>query len=311
MMDNENQFDNWIIPELDESETAEVEDTTLFGKPASWYHSEQSIEQDEVVDAEDTPQPLTLDDIEKIRQSAYEDGFQEGKEAGFKKGLEEGTQKGLQEGLQQGTAQGLQEGLASGQAQIDQQVTIWLSLIERLHNPLEKLDDNVEYQLIRLATELAEQIVRSEVQTNPQIILQALKQAVEALPVSEQKLRILLHPDDLKFVQGAYSKEDCLKRGWDLQAEPVLARGDCQVHTQASSIDYAFSSRIEQVLKHFFKENHQRLPEKNSDSNLLNEQPFDKPDIATESVAVEPAEQQVKSEAASVAQDAGNTGSEK
>ena len=279
MMDNENQFENWVIPELDASQKNENEETTLFGQPASWYSREPEVEEEEV--AEEAPQPLTLDDIEAIRQSAYEDGFKEGKEAGFTQGLEEGKEKGLQEGLQQGTEQGIQEGLAAGQEQIEQQSTIWQSLIERLHNPLEKLDDNVEYQLIRLATSLAEQITRCEVQTNPQIILQALKQAVEALPVSEQTLRILLHPDDLKFVQTAYPEEVCSKRGWDLQAEPVLAQGDCQIHTQTSSVDYTFSSRIEQVLKHFFKENHQQLPEKNDDSNLLNDHPSDHQQIAT------------------------------
>lgn len=271
MMDSEDNFKSWIIPDLDESKEEEVSDKTLFGKPASWYRHEETVEEDDVV--EDEPKPLTLDDIEAIRQSAYEDGFQEGKEAGLAKGLEEGTAEGLQRGIEQGTAQGLQEGLAAGEKQIAEQMHNWQSLIERLHNPLDKLDNNVEYQLVRMATTLAEQITRSEVQTNPQIILQALKQAVEALPVSEQTLKILLHPDDLAFVQAAYSPEVCAKRGWDLQGDPVLARGDCQIHTQTSSIDYSFSTRIEQVLKHFFKENHQQLPEKNDDSNLCDDAP--------------------------------------
>jgi flagellar assembly protein FliH len=102
--------------------------------------------------------------------------------------------------------------------------------------------------------------------------LRALKQAVDVLPISEQKLTINLHPDDLLFVQEAYSEEQCIQRGWDLQAEPALLRGDCQIHTQASSIDYTFDSRVEQVLKSFFKENHDQLPAKNDDSELNNDQ---------------------------------------
>lgn len=281
-MDNENQFKSWIIPEIDESDAEPVEDNTLFGKPPSWYRDDVKHEEEDV---EDSPKPLTLDDIEEIRQSAYEDGFKEGKEAGFSQGIEEGTAQGIEEGKQKGTEQGLQEGLAAGQQQIDELILNWESLIERLHYPLEKLDENVEYQLVVLATGLAEQIARCEVQTNSQIILQALKQAVEALPVSEQTLKILLHPDDLQFVQTAYSPEICEKRGWDLQGDPVLARGDCQIHTKTSSIDYAFSHRVEQVLKHFFKQNHQQLPEKNDDSNLLNDQP-----ITTKKVQVDGSE---------------------
>jgi len=272
MIDNDNKFENWVLPDIEASVSNEPQEKTLFGKPADWYHSDKSATEE--LPAEEAPQPLTLDDIEMIRQSAYEDGFQEGKDAGFTQGLEEGRADGLQQGLQQGIAEGTQQGLGEGKIRVDEQVANWQSLIERLHNPLQKLDENVEYQLIRLATSLAEQITRCEVQSEPKIILQALKLATDALPVCEQTIKILLHPDDLQFVQHAYSPEVCLQRGWDLQAEPALARGDCQIKSQASSVDYTFSSRIEQVLKTFFKENHQQLPAKNDDSNLLNEQPF-------------------------------------
>ena len=272
MVEDKDEFKNWSIPDLGESSESMAQENTLFGKPATWYNNQDKAQEE--VTSEEQPKPLTLDDIEAIRQSAYEDGFQEGKDEGFSKGVEEGKLEGLGAGHKEGLEQGLQEGIAQGSEEIAQQVSAWGALLERLHNPLEKLDDNTEYQLVRLATTLAEQITRCEVNTSPQIILQALKQAVDALPISEQKLIINLHPDDLTFVQNAYSQEQCLQRGWDLQAEPALMRGDCQIHTQVSSIDYAFNTRIEQVLKNFFKENHQQLPKINDDSSLLNDQPI-------------------------------------
>lgn len=279
MSENKGDVENWSIPDLS-AESAEItEGNTLFGKPATWYNNQEKAAEE--VEVEEQPQPLTLDDIEAIRQSAYEDGFSEGKEAGFIKGLEEGKLEGLGTGHAEGLEQGHTEGLLNGAEQIGKEVASWQTLLNRLHNPLEKLDQNAEYQLVRLATALAEQITRSEVKTSPQIILQALKQAVDALPISEQKLTINLHPEDLVFVQNAYSQEQCIQRGWDLQAEPALKRGDCQINTQVSSVDYTFDSRIEQVLKHFFKENHQQLPNKNDDSDLSNDQPMPEPEIAS------------------------------
>lgn len=275
MNDDKAEFVSWHLPEMEETES-DPDETSLFGKPAAWYSHEKISDEEE--ELEDEPTPLTLEDIEVIRLSAYEDGFKEGQEAGFSVGHEEGKAAGLLEGMQEGREQGVQEGLLEGQTQVNEQVNHWQKMIERLHHPLEKLDESVEYQLVRLTTSLAEQITRCEVQTNPQIILQALKQAVEALPVSEQTIRILLHPDDLLFVQAAYPQELCVKRGWDLQAEPALARGDCQIHTKVSSVDYIFSHRIEQVLKHFFKENHHLTPDKNDDSNLLNNEPVVNPE---------------------------------
>jgi len=280
MSENSDDFKNWTIPDLTGNDEAIVQESSLLGKPASWYKrgkndsAEEGSENIVEAEEEDSPQPLTLDDIEAIRQSAYEDGFNEGKEAGHLKGLEEGKLEGLAAGHQEGLARGVEEGLAEGAEKVQVQLNSWESLLERLHNPLEKLDENAEYQLVRLATSLAEQIARSEVQTSPQIILQALKQGIDALPISEQTLMINLHPDDLIFVQEAYSQEQCKQRGWDLQAEPALMRGDCQIHTQVSSIDYAFNTRIELVLKNFFKDNHQQLPRQNDDSDLSNEHPM-------------------------------------
>jgi len=272
MIENKDEFQNWSIPDLNESDQEIEAENSLFGKPAAWYTNR--TKEVEEVEVEEQPTPLTLDDIEAIRQSAYEDGFNEGKQDGHVKGLEEGKLEGLAEGHKEGLEQGIKEGLELGAEEVQQKISYWESLIERLHNPLEKLDDNAEYQLVRLATSLAEQVTRCEVQTSPQIILQALKQAVDALPISEQKLIIHLHPEDLSFVNGAYTQEQCIQRGWDLQAEPTLMRGDCQIHTQVSSVDYAFNTRIEQVLKSFSKENYEQLPVKNDDSNLLNDHPI-------------------------------------
>lgn len=272
MSEDKEEFENWAIPQISEDNQDTIEDNTLFGKPATWYNNQDKNAEE--VDVEEEPQPLTLEDIEAIRLSAYEDGFNEGKEAGLEKGLEEGKLEGIANGYKEGLEQGLKEGLEEGAGKIEEQASEWQGLIERLHAPLEKLDENTEYQLIRLATTLAKQITRCEVKTDPQIILQALKLAVNALPISEQKLIINLHPEDLLFVQNAYTEAQCLQRGWDLQAEPALMRGDCQIKTQVSSVDFAFSTRIEQVLKSFFKENHEKLPNKNDDSNLINETPM-------------------------------------
>ena len=270
---NDNQhIKDFQLPDFEQPKDTEETSADLFGKPANWYNSKY---QEESIPEEEEPQPLTLDDIEAIRISAYEDGFNEGKEAGFIKGVDEGKLEGITKGHQEGLEQGLEQGLKEGKVKIDVQTLHWQQLISRLHRPLEKLDDSVEFQLIKLATTLAEQMVRCEVTVNPQVILQALKQAVEALPVSEQTLVISFHPEDLLFVQAAFSESDCKKREWDLRSEPTLLRGDCHVQTKASSIDYTFATRIEQVLTLFLKENYQKSPDVTNDIDISHDQPLD------------------------------------
>lgn len=269
--DNEH-IENWSLPDFEGAESTEKVGTDLFGKPANWYNSKY---EETLAPKEEEPQPLTLEDIEAIRVSAYEDGFNEGKEAGFIKGAEEGKLQGLNEGHQEGLKQGLEQGLNEGQVKVDALTLHWQQLVSRLHRPLEKLDDSVEFQLIKLATTLAEQMVRCEVTVNPQVILQALKQAVEALPASDQTFVISFNPEDLIFVQAAFSEAECKKRDWDLRSEPALLRGDCHVQTKTSSIDYTFATRVEQVLAHFLKENYKKSPDVTNDIDISNDQPLD------------------------------------
>jgi len=271
-IESDKDFQEWILPDFEAEETLPDDEIDLFGRPANWYRSQQ---EEEPAPVKDEPKPLTLEDIESIRASAYEDGFNEGKEAGMAKGLEEGKLQGLAQGHEQGLAQGIEQGLSEGKAKVDAQVLHWEQLVSRLHQPLEKLDDHVEFQLIKLATNLAEQMARCEVSVNPQVILQALKQGIEALPVNEQTIVISLNPEDIVFVEAAFSESECQKRGWDLRSEPTLLRGDCQIHTQTSSIDYAFSTRIEQVLKHFLKENYENTPDVSNDGDISHDQPLD------------------------------------
>jgi flagellar assembly protein FliH len=284
-VDDNDHVEDFPLPNFEERKDDDPA-TDIFGKPANWYNSKY---QEPAEPEEEEPQPLTLEDIEAIRVSAYEDGFNEGKEAGFIKGVEEGKLQGLSEGHQEGLKQGFDEGLKEGQVNIDAQTLHWQQLVSRLHRPLEKLDDSVEFQLVKLATSLAEQMVRCEVTVNPQVVLQALKQATEALPASNQTLVISFHPDDLAFVQDAFSEEECKKRSWDLRSEPTLLRGDCHVQTNTSSIDYTFATRVEQVLSHFLKENYQHMPDVTNDVDISHDQAVDY-EMVTEQTLKEQAE---------------------
>ena len=73
----------------------------------------------------DSPGPsapsITAEEVEAIRQAAWEEGLAEGRAAGFAKGLEEGKLEGLQQGHQAGLEQGREEGLAMGRDQVEQE----------------------------------------------------------------------------------------------------------------------------------------------------------------------------------------------
>jgi len=69
-----------------------------------------------------------------------------------------------------------------------------------------------------------------------------------------------LHPEDAELIRSAYGEEECQRRGWTLLAEPALQRGDLQLASRTSSIDWMLEERIENLLRNFLRTNLDRQP---------------------------------------------------
>jgi len=202
---------------------------------------------------EEAIKPLTADDIEQIRQAAFDEGLGQGKEEGFSQGYAEGREQGYQDGLQQGQAEGRKTGLAEGEALIREQLAQLQQLLEQLQQPLQQIDQRVEQALLDLTIAMAQAVVAIEVQTNPQVILQTLRQAIDALPLKASQIQIRLHPQDLAVIQQHYSAEDLATRQWQLRAEPALQPGDIRIDAGDSSVERTLKHRLQQSLEHFLQ----------------------------------------------------------
>lgn len=244
---NEIESDLWSIPNVEPSETHD-DKTNALGKKSTWKF--EPPEDNEV----EEPAPLTAQEIEAIRQSAYEEGFTQGKEEGFSKGYEEGKSSGHEEGLETGHQAGIETGLNEGKATIDQLAQEWQTLINQLHKPLAELEKNVEEQLLHLVVQLTQAITLQEAKTNPDIITSAISQGVKILPAQEEKTQILIHPDDIKIVEEQFGRNYIIEQGWKLLAAPQLERGSCQIENSTSNVDLTIKSRMADVLESFLQD---------------------------------------------------------
>ena len=253
--EDEPRVEAWGWPEM---EVEVVAPTNALGFAPDWYQQEDEVEEPE---PEQEPAPsITAEELEAIRQAAWEEGMAEGREAGFAKGLEEGKLEGLQQGHLAGLEQGREEGLAMGRELVEQEIAHWQGLATRLANPLNELDQAVEQQLVALVMQLARALIRHEAETSPRILLEALKEGLALLPAAEQGVTLMLHPEDIARIEQAFGVEECARRHWRLQSDPTLAPGDLQLATELSSIDLTLSGRIDQLLRNFLRDNASQNP---------------------------------------------------
>jgi flagellar assembly protein FliH len=241
-------LDTWSIPDVKVNTVEDDGKTNALGKSRRWHY--EPPEETEIIE----PVPLTAEEIEEIRQAAFDEGFSQGKEEGFAKGHEEGKEVGHQEGLTIGHEEGVSNGFAEGKEASEQQVAAMQSLVEQLHHPLANVEKNVEAQLLQLVVQLTQAVTQHEAKTNPDILLSAISEGVKALPSQETQTQILLNPQDIKLVEQQFGEGHIQEQGWRLLAAPQLSPGSCQIENSTSNIDLSVKSRLNEVLESFLQE---------------------------------------------------------
>ena len=246
--EEQESLDLWALPSIDVEKSDEDDKTNALGKKSTWrYEPPEETEVEEVT-------PLTAEEIEDIRQAAFDEGFNQGKDDGFAKGHEEGKISGHEEGLKLGHDEGIETGLAQGKETIDKLSADWQSLVSQLHEPLKIVEKNTEEQLLHLVVQLTEAVTLQEAKINPDIITSAIGMGIKALPSQEAKTQILIHPDDIKRVEQQFGEEYIKEQGWRLLAAPQLDPGSCQIENSTSNIDLSVKSRLKEVLESFLQD---------------------------------------------------------
>ena len=217
---------------------------------------------------EEPVQAMTAEVLEQIRQAAYDEGMEQGRADGFEQGLQQGIEVGTQQGHQQGLESGRNEGLAQGAAEIAEKATSLDAMMRALYEPQATIDSEVEQQLIQLVSQLARAVVQHELQTNSELILQTLRQAVELLPFQKQTVRVQLNPSDLSLIQEIYSDDQIQQRGWLLEAESTLKIGDLRLLTEQSDITITMQERMAKVERLFLEQIQQFAQQKQSPSSI-------------------------------------------
>ena len=143
-------------------------------------------------------------------------------------------------------ARGLKEGVAAGQTHIREQAQVFVGLANALHNPIKQTDEIIENEIVMMCMSIAKQIIRREISLDSGHIISVIREALAALPVASQKVRIFLHPDDVVLVRKVLAElnEDI---SWSVVDDLTLTRGGCKVITENSQIDATLETRIAMI----------------------------------------------------------------
>ncbi|WP_163833096.1 flagellar assembly protein FliH [Spartinivicinus ruber] len=194
-----------------------------------------------------SPAPA-LSESDQQQEQGFHSGFNEGKQLGWQTGLEEGKTAGYQEGLTSGQEAGYQQGLKQGQEaaveEMHKQMGRLQQLINALYDPIAEQDEALTQQLVNIAITIARQVIQRELLLDSQQITAVAKAAIQAMPVTDQQIKVFLNPQDIDLINEHITQQG---ESWQLLPDEKLLPGGCRVETANSLVDASVEARLSQL----------------------------------------------------------------
>lgn len=219
----------------------------------------QVVKQEEVEEEEvDVVEPLTVEELEAIRNEGYEEGFLQGLNEGREKGEKEGKEQGLIEGRETGNKEGKQEGnrigfeageaegLASGKDEINQAAENLSKLTQQLEQSLVDKDSALPQVISQLIRTACETIIERELEQGDNQITQKVISALDQLPGGAENIKIFVSPGDALHLEHGLSNSG---REMHFDIDEGLSVGSARITTTQSLLEFSHRDRMEKVFE--------------------------------------------------------------
>ncbi|TVP88914.1 MAG: flagellar assembly protein FliH [Pseudomonadaceae bacterium] len=213
-------FNRWSLPSFDEAP-----------HQVSLERDQEEDDQadSEVLDGEleevEAPTPFTVEELEQIREEAYNEGFATGEKDGFHSGQLKGQQE--------------------ARSKLDERLLELEQLMNNLMQPIHNQDAQIEDMLLMLVQQTVRSVIQRELATDSSQIIHVLRGALKSLPMGADNIRIYLNPVDFEAVKVLRERHE---ESWRLLEDDELLPGGCRVETEHSQIDASLETRLEQAL---------------------------------------------------------------
>lgn len=214
-------FARWQLPSFDANAlnviSQEPEEPAEEELPEVEPEPEVEVEEVELEEV----QPITLEEVEAIRQDAYNEGFA----AGEKDGYHSGQLRAQQE----------------AEAALKPRLDALESLMQQLFDPIGQQDQAIEHMLLELVRMVSQEVVQHELTLSSAQIARVLREAMKLLPLDDGQVRIHVNPQDFASIKSLRERHEA---DWRILEDEELLPGGCRVETLHSQIDASVETRL-------------------------------------------------------------------
>lgn len=184
-------------------------------EPETIVEEMPSVAEEETLEIAPGIQLPTLEDLERIQEDAHKEGYAAGYEEGSTKGHLEASELH--------------------------------KLIQSLDRALNSLDQEIAQEIQALAIELARQVVRNSLLTDPEVILAVVREALLQLPHASTVIKV--HPEDAELLKR-YLSEHYENIEHRVVEDPRIKRGGCLIESsEGATLDAQVQTRWRRVVE--------------------------------------------------------------
>lgn len=180
--------------------------------------------------------------LQNATQSSFEEGFAQG----ISKGHSEGHAKGYAEGYAQGNAKATLEGQRQFneyvQTQGQQAARDFAARFALAEAQLAESEQTIARGVLELACELARQVVRHELTSNPNALHPVIREALGILTSDSKPALVRLNPLDMDMLQEML-RQEFPGLQLSLLADSSVTRGGCLVESAGTVVDGTVEKR--------------------------------------------------------------------
>ncbi|WP_382161786.1 FliH/SctL family protein [Hydrogenophaga sp. ANAO-22] len=165
---------------------------------------------------------VTSEVLQEARQQAYAEGFSRGHDAGGQE---------VRDALE-ATVRKTAEETAVRMAQ----------LLHNTRDHLKKSEDQISRHILELACDLARQVVRQELKSDPAHLRPVITEALGQLVDDGQPATVRLNPGDLAMMKGAL-QENMGNHPAEFVADAAISPGGCLIESATMTVDATIEKR--------------------------------------------------------------------
>ena len=170
-----------------------------------------------------------------LNTSAHDKGYSEGYAAGFEQGHAQATLEGQRQ---------INEYIAT---QGQEAAHNFLSMLQTAQTQLVDAEQVLAKGVLEMACELARQVLRHELTTNPNALQPVVREALGMLAADSKAALVRLHPLDVDVFSEVLQKE-FVNLSLTLLPDPSITRGGCLVESAGTVVDGTVERRWQRAV---------------------------------------------------------------